>query len=240
MTGRQLGPSVPAADAGLAAPPATAEQLFGSRLAVARRYAELLATKGVQRGLIGPREVPRLWDRHLLNCAVVQELIPPGVRVLDVGSGAGLPGVPLALARPDLQVVLVESLERRARFLSEVVAELGLDVDVRHARAEDLAGAVMAPVVTARAVAPLHRLVGWCLPLTESNGRLLAIKGRSVYQEIARDSPAVSRAGGQVRAVVRCGAGIGDQTATVVVIRHRDGGARQKRATRTEAADEQG
>ena len=112
--------------AAVAAPPPAAVEVFGTRLDLARRYAEHLAGTGVERGLIGPREAPRLWERHVLNCAVVAELVPSGARLVDVGLGAGLPGIPLALARPDLQVVLVEPLARRVAWLAEVVADLGL------------------------------------------------------------------------------------------------------------------
>src|SRR3954449_533182 len=144
--------------------PPTAEGVFASRTALAERYAELLATDGVVRGLIGPREAPRLWERHLLNCAVVAEMIPYGASVLDVGSGAGLPGIVLAVARPDLSVTLVEPLARRTTFLTEAVDTLGLGttVTVVRARAEEALrnGTPTADVVTARAVAPLDRLAG--------------------------------------------------------------------------------
>ena len=148
--------------------------LFGDRLAAARRFAEHLAGSGVERGLIGPREAPRVWERHVLNCAVVAELMPEGARVVDVGSGAGLPGIPLALARPDLHVVLLEPLARRVDWLREVVADLALPVEVQRGRAEDADVRRRwegADVVTARAVAPLHRLAGWCLPLLRIGGR---------------------------------------------------------------------
>lgn len=189
----------------------------------------MLATDGVRRGLLGPREVPRLWQRHLLNCAVVQELIPHGVTVVDVGSGAGLPGLPLALARPDLQVVLVEPLARRATFLTQVVSELGMGVQVRRARAEDMVGSLQAPVVTARAVAPLHRLVRWCLPLADPGGRLLAIKGQSVAAEIDRDRAEVRRAGGIVERSVRCGIEVVEPATTVVIVRRSTGELGERR-----------
>src|SRR4051812_18270942 len=167
------------------APPAAAA-VFGDRLPLAVRYAKLLAGAGVERGLLGPRETPRLWERHLLNCAGLTELIEPGQQVLDVGSGAGLPGIVLAIRRPDLQVVLVEPLLRRATFLTEAVEELGLaNVSVRRARAEDLAGVISAPVVVARAVAPVDRLGAWTLPLLLPGGRLLALKGEAAEGELA-------------------------------------------------------
>lgn len=212
-------PDAGAATGKVPSPPAVAEQVFGPRLELAMVYAQLLATDAVQRGALGPREVPRLWDRHLLNCAVLQELVPADITVLDVGSGAGLPGIALALARPDLHVVLLEPMERRAAFLRYVVAVLGLDAEVAHGRAEEQ-GSLCASVVTARAVAPLHRLVRWCIPLTEPSGRVLAIKGHSVEEEINRDASAVRLAGGVIRRVVCCGMGLIEPPTRVVVVGH--------------------
>jgi 16S rRNA (guanine527-N7)-methyltransferase len=196
-------------------------RVFGERLEVARRYAEHLATTGVERGLIGPREAPRVWDRHLLNCAVVAELVPHGARVVDVGSGAGLPGIPLALARPDLRIVLVEPLARRVTWLREMVADLGLRIEVERGRAEETAVRRRwegADVVTARAVAPLARLAEWALPLLRPGGRLLAIKGASAPFEVERDGSAVRRAGGGRPRVVRCGLDVVEPPSTVVVV----------------------
>lgn len=195
-------------------------------------YARLLAGDGVERGLIGPREVPRLWERHLLNCAVVADpaagLVPPSAAVVDVGSGAGLPGLVWALVRPDLRVELVEPLLRRATFLEEAVAALdvatshGPDprfadrVRVSRARAEELAGGPGATVVTARAVAPLDRLAAWTLPLARPGGVLLALKGASAGQELEA-AAATLRAGGVTTLdVVRCGDGVVDPPTTVV------------------------
>lgn len=160
--------------------------MFASeQLALAARYADLLATEGVLRGLIGPREAPRLWDRHLLNSAVLVEAIPPSSTVCDVGTGAGLPGLVVAIARPDLRVTLVEPLLRRTTFLEEVVDELGLDhVEVVRGRADDLHGRQAFDVVTSRAVAPLDRLLRWSMPLVAADGALVAMKGRSVREEI--------------------------------------------------------
>ena len=188
------------------------------------RYAELLATDGVVRGLIGPREVARLWSRHLANCAVLEELVPDGAVVADVGSGAGLPGLPLAIVRPDLRVVLVEPLLRRATFLGEAVAALGLDerVEVVRGRAEDQTLAV--DVVTARAVAPLDRLAGWTLPLARVGGTLLALKGDGAADEVAASAAALERLGGGQIEVLTCGAGVVDPPTTVVkVVRLRAG-----------------
>jgi 16S rRNA (guanine527-N7)-methyltransferase len=199
----------------------TPDAVFGVRRSLAERYAEHLVTSGVERGLIGPREAPRVWDRHILNCAVVAEIVPTGARLVDVGSGAGLPGIPLALARPDLQVVLVEPLARRVEWLREVVDDLGLAVEVERGRAEEPAVRRRwegADVVTARAVAPLARLAGWCLPLAREGGMMLALKGASAAAEVERDAAALRGAGGGVARIVRCGAGTVDPPSTVVVV----------------------
>lgn len=186
------------------------------------RFAEILATLGVERGLIGPREVPRLWPRHLANCAVVAEdgpdELPPGARVADVGSGAGLPGIVWALVRPDLTVTLVEPLLRRATFLSEVVDDLGLAgrVVVRRARAEDLSETF--DVVTARAVARLPQLVAWTLPLTEVGGWVIALKGAGAAQEVDEAGPVIRRLGGGPAVVRTFGAGRLEAPTTVVLI----------------------
>jgi 16S rRNA (guanine527-N7)-methyltransferase len=218
-----------------------AQRIFGDRLPIATAYAELLATDGVVRGLIGPHEAPRLWERHILNCAVLTELIPNSASVIDVGSGAGLPGIVLAVARPDLAVALVEPLARRTAFLTEAVTTLGLTgaVTVLRARAEECADPypggpdVRAPVhgpgrlapadiVTARAVAPLDRLAGWCLPLADIGGRVLAVKGASAAQEVAEHRDAVERLGGAMPVVRQCGVGLIDPPTTVVeVVRER-------------------
>lgn len=193
--------------------------VFGERLSIAEQYAEIPSSVGVERGLLGPREVPRIWDRHLLNCVVLQELVERGARVVDVGSGAGLPGIPLAIARPDLLVTLVEPLLRRASFLQQVVDTLGLDVAVYRGRAEDRATQSTvgsADVIAARAVAPLGKLMGWCLPLARAGGRVLAIKGDSAAEELARDRLAIRRLGGQYLQVRQCGADLLATPTTVV------------------------
>ena len=170
--------------------------MFGTRLPLAVRFAEILADTGVSHGLIGPREVPRLWDRHVLNCAVIQDAFPPDARLVDVGSGAGLPGVALAIARPDVEVHLVEPMLRRTQWLEEVVTELELgSVTVHRGRAEDLAGTLSAPWVTARAVARLDKLARWCVPLLSPGGTLVAMKGRSAAEELEQDGPALKRLG---------------------------------------------
>jgi 16S rRNA (guanine527-N7)-methyltransferase len=226
---------VPDADLPESLAPA-ARALFAERLPLAVRYAELLATDGVVRGLIGPREAPRLWDRHLVNCAVVAELVPNASSVIDVGSGAGLPGIVLAIARPDLTVALVESLARRVAFLAEAIAALGLSggVSVVHARAEESVGRLApADVVTARAVAPLDRLAAWCLPLAAVGGRLLALKGSSAAEEVAEHRAVVARLGGSAPVLRRCGVGLVDPPTTVVeVVRERTATAGRPRSER--------
>lgn len=199
--------------------------LFGERLPLAQRYAEHLATTGLERGLIGPREAPIVWERHVLNCAVVADLVPPDARVVDVGSGAGLPGIPLALVRPDLEIVLVEPLARRVEWLREVVDDLGLVLEIERGRAEDPSVRRRwegADVVTARAVAPLHRLAAWCLPLARVGGMMLAIKGATAPDEVRRDAGAVSRLGGGVPRIESVGAGVVDPPSTVVVVERQD------------------
>jgi 16S rRNA (guanine527-N7)-methyltransferase len=214
---------------------AGAETVFADRLSQARRFAEHLATSGVERGLIGPREAPRIWERHVLNCAVVGELVPDGARLVDVGSGAGLPGIPLALARPDLSIVLVEPLARRVEWLREVIADLGLPVEVERGRVEE---AVVrrrwegADVVTARAVAPLHRLAGWSVPLLRPGGLLFAVKGASAASEVERDRAAVRKSGGSAPRIERCGVGVVDPPSTVVVIERVRGAGRPAGARR--------
>ena len=195
--------------------PAEAGSVFGPAVDAAAEYARLLATEGTVRGLIGPREVPRLWERHLLNSAAIASLVPVGARVVDVGSGAGLPGIPLALARPDLTVTLLEPLARRVAFLIECVRRLGLErVTVVRGRAEEgpirrqLGGA---DVVTARAVAPLDKLAGWCLPLLRPGGLLLAMKGSTAAAELAGTGPLPGAADALVTQA-------GDPPATVIVV----------------------
>ena len=199
----------------------TRPSVFGERLPLAERYAEHLATTGVEWGLVGPREASRVWERHILNCAVVADLIPPAARVLDIGSGAGLPGIPLALARPDLRVVLVEPLARRVEWLRTVIADLELPVEVERGRAEDISIRRRwegADGVTSRAVAPLHRLAAWCLPLVRPGGMMLAVKGMSAPAEVERDARAVAASGGGIPRIETCGVGIVDPPSTVVVV----------------------
>ncbi|TSD99259.1 16S rRNA (guanine(527)-N(7))-methyltransferase RsmG [Skermania sp. ID1734] len=200
-------------------PPPAAARVFGDRLDLAVAYAEVLSRDGVERGLLGPREVDRIWDRHLLNCAVIAELIGTGESVVDVGSGAGLPGIPLAIARPDLKVTLVEPLLRRTKFLVEFVESLGLDVVIVRGRAEQ-PGVIQevggADVVTSRAVAPLDKLVKWSFPLLHDHGRMLAIKGSSAVSEVASHRASLLKAGAGKLDIVECGAGIVDPPTIVV------------------------
>jgi 16S rRNA (guanine527-N7)-methyltransferase len=191
--------------------------VFSNALPKAEAYARLLATEGVVRGLIGPREAPRLWERHLLNCALLGEAIEHGADVCDIGSGAGLPGLVLALCRPDLTVTLVEPLLRRTRFLEEAVATLELShVDVVRGRAQDLHGTREFSVVTARAVAPLGRLVDWAMPLVRLGGALVAMKGSSAAEEVAAAEPQLRRHGAAAVTVASYGMGIVDLPTTVV------------------------
>lgn len=203
------------------APPAAAA-VFGDRTDRAVEYAHLLATAGVERGLIGPRETDRLWDRHILNSAALGELLAAGERIGDIGSGAGLPGIPLALARPDVHVTLIEPMLRRSDFLREVVAALSLDAMVVRGRAEDreVVGEVgPLDAVTSRAVAALDKLVAWSMPLLRPGGRMLALKGARAAAEIEEHRRVLARAGaGDVR-VVTCGADYLDPPVTVVVAR---------------------
>ena len=177
--------------------PGAALTVFGDRIDLARRYVEALATDGVVRGLIGPRESSRLWSRHVLNSAVAGELLSDGQRVVDIGSGAGLPGIPMAISRPECEFVLVEPLERRTVFLEQVVTDFGLtNCRVVRGRADEVIDECGgADVVTSRAVAPLERLARWSSPLLRIGGELLALKGSSAADEIARDGEAVRALG---------------------------------------------
>lgn len=179
--------------------PEAAGAVFGGRLALAEQFVAILADTGISHGLIGPREAPRLWDRHVLNCAVVHQAIPPTgevQRVIDVGSGAGLPGLALAIVRPDLELHLVEPLARRTAWLSDTVERLGLDnVTVHTARAEAMWDRLDAPWVTARAVSRIVQLAEWTLPLLSAGGSLLALKGSRAPDELEEGLTALTRLG---------------------------------------------
>lgn len=208
--------------------------IFGPRLELAQRYADWLATAGVERGLLGPREVDRLWERHVLNSAVIGELLDHGERVVDIGSGAGLPGLPLAIARPDLQVVLLEPMLRRVEFLQEVVTDLGLAVEVVRGRAEErsvrerLGGSDAA---VSRAVAALDKLTKWSMPLLKREGRMLAIKGERAPDEVREHRRVMESLGAADVRVVPCGANYLQPPATVVVARRGDTRGRNRRVS---------
>jgi 16S rRNA (guanine527-N7)-methyltransferase len=211
---------IPDAAAQEALPPPSAEAVaeFGDALAKAQHYAELLATDGVTRGLIGPRETSRLWDRHLVNCALVAEFVPEQGELVDIGSGAGLPGIVLAMLRPSLHIVLLEPLLRRSVFLEECVRELDLpNVRVIRARAEEKAAAgISADVATARAVASLEKLVGWAARLLRPDGELIAIKGQSAAEELEAARPVLARLGVQSAEVLQAGHGRVVSATTIV------------------------
>lgn len=180
----------------LPTPPAAAAVVFGDRLDEARGFAALLADTGVSHGLIGPREVPILWERHILNCAVVHPAFPQGAELVDVGSGAGLPGIALAIARPDLQVHLVEPMMRRTTWLSGAVQELGLsNCTVHRARAEELHGTLRVGFATGRAVARIDKLARWTFPLLTAGGTLVALKGDRAQSELEAEEPVLKRLG---------------------------------------------
>lgn len=217
-------------------PPATAAGVFGDRLEKAERYAAILAGAGIERGLLGPSELGRLWDRHVMNSAAIGELVVDGERVGDIGSGAGLPGIPLALARPGVHIVLIEPLLRRAEFLKEVVAELDLEITVVRGRAEDRSvrdevGEL--DVVTSRAVAALDKLVKWSMPLLRIDGRMLALKGDRANDEIVEHRRILNSLGAVDVRVMKCGVEYLSPPATVVVARRGEKRMRTNRTTRS-------
>jgi len=201
--------------------PDEAREVFGERWQLAASYADLLATEGVTRGLIGPREAPRLWERHLFNCAALVELLAQDAEVCDIGSGAGLPGLVLAIARPDLRLTLVEPLLRRTTFLREAVERLALtNVTVVRDRAENLPSSFGCDVVTSRAVAPLPKLLSWSLPLLRPGGSMLALKGTSAADELASARNDLARwrvASAEAREIPAIGG-----RATVIVVKKRE------------------
>jgi 16S rRNA (guanine527-N7)-methyltransferase len=216
--------------------PRAAETLFGSALERAQRYAQILAGAGVERGLLGPREVDRLWERHILNSVAIAELLEPGERIADIGSGAGLPGIPLALARPDLRLTLIEPLLRRSDFLREVVDDLGIEITIVRGRAED--GSVRQQVgemdaVVSRAVAALDKLTKWSVPLLRPDGRMVAIKGERAEEEISEHRRVMASLGAVDVRVMRCGADYLDPPATAVVARRESTARAVNRSPRT-------
>jgi 16S rRNA (guanine527-N7)-methyltransferase len=207
----------------VSAPPPEAAAVFGDCLDDALRYARILAGAGVEWGLLGPREASRLWDRHLLNSAALAELLDQGDEIADIGSGAGLPGIPLALARPDLRVTLIEPLLRRSDFLQAVVDDLGVDITVIRGRAEDEAVRQRVgdmDAVVSRAVASLDKLTRWSMPLLRPDGRMLAIKGERAAGEIEEHRRVMASLGAVDARVVTCGGDYLNPPATVVIARH--------------------
>jgi 16S rRNA (guanine527-N7)-methyltransferase len=201
------------------APPGAAVTLFGPAIGLAERFTSLLATHGVERGLIGPREVPRLWERHLLNCGALAELIPDEAEVVDIGSGAGLPGLVIAMLRPQVRMTLLEPMLRRTVFLGECAAELGLgNVTVCRGRAEDMAGVIRADIATSRAVAPLGRLAELSAGLVRPGGTILALKGDQAQSELDQAGTVLRRLGVRSAEVLKAGQGIVEPPATVVRI----------------------
>ncbi len=193
------------------------EALFAAypgSVAKLEKFHNWLATAGIERGILGPREVERIWDRHIANCAVVEQLIPQNASVIDVGSGAGLPGLALAIVRPDLKVGLIEPLLRRCEFLTEVIGDLALQdqVTVYRGKAQDHP-ALKADIVTGRAVAPLHKFLTWTSPLVKPTGQILAMKGSSAATEIEE---AQNQLTGKKAEIVQVGAGIVEPLTTVV------------------------
>lgn len=199
-----------------------AREVYGAQYQVISRYVDILTSTAVDRGLLGPREADRVWDRHILNCAALSSLIAADSSVADVGSGAGLPGIPLALLRPDLRVTLIEPLLRRFTFLEETVEQLGIAdrVQVVRSRAEDHHQSYN--FVVARAVAPVVRLIGWCDPLRAKGGVVLALKGESAADEVAAAERQLNAAG-LVAEVLSVQPQPGLEPATVVRLRERSG-----------------
>ena len=194
-----------------------AEKIFGDRLELAERFVDHLCSTGIEHGLLGPREVPRMWSRHVLNCAVLAPELPAGGEVADVGSGAGLPGIALAIARPDVDFMLIEPMERRVQWMDTVVKDLGLDnVRLIRARAEDAVDEVMADVVTARAVSALKKLLPLTVPLLADEGELMLLKGRSAEAEIDAASKAISKHKLQRPEVLQLGENLLEEPTTVV------------------------
>ncbi|WP_261624911.1 16S rRNA (guanine(527)-N(7))-methyltransferase RsmG [Nesterenkonia marinintestina] len=205
-----------------AAERSAAEAIFGDRLPLVERYVEHLCSTGLEHGLLGPREIPRMWSRHVLNCAVLGAELPSGGTVADVGSGAGLPGIALALVRDDVDFQLIEPMERRVQWMDTVIRDLGLsNVELIRARAEEVSDEVMADVVTARAVSALKKLLPLTVPLLDDDGELMLIKGRSAADEIEAAGKALSRHRMRRPEIMLLGEDLLDEPTTVVRIRRR-------------------
>ena len=195
--------------------PVEVAAVFGERIDIAREYAAALVRDSDVLGLLGPREMPRLWSRHILNSAVVAELVPPGKTVCDVGSGAGLPGIPMAIVLPDTRFTLIEPMERRSEWLISVVEELGLrNVEVVRARAEEV-GEVF-DIATARALSALPKLLRMCIPLVRHGGEILALKGSKAAEEIEEAKRIQKKLGVESFKIEFAGAGLLSEPTLVV------------------------
>jgi 16S rRNA (guanine527-N7)-methyltransferase len=202
------------------AEPAEAARVFGTNIELARAYTKRLAEDSETFGLLGPRELPRIWSRHVINSALLAELVPDETLVADVGSGAGLPGIPMAIAQPKAHFTLIEPMERRANWLQSVVTDLGLkNVEVIRARAEEVQRTDF-DIVTARAVAALDKLLKLLTPLTRGSRlrTVLALKGSKAPEEIAEAKPRLNRLGYGTPEIITLGVGITQETATAVRI----------------------
>ncbi|WP_412873671.1 16S rRNA (guanine(527)-N(7))-methyltransferase RsmG [Curtobacterium poinsettiae] len=209
-------PVAPTAAPVLETEPAAAVTLFGDQIEVARSFTDVLARRGEELGLIGPLELPRLWTRHILNSALLAPLLEARGRVADVGSGAGLPGLVLAIARPDVEFVLIEPMERRTDWLRAEADRLGLqNVTVLRGRAEDVADEVVVDQVTARAVSALSKLIPLTVPLVRSGGQLILMKGARVDEEIEKARKVILRKRLSDVEVLELGDGVVDETTRV-------------------------
>lgn len=196
--------------------PAAASALFGDQIETARSFTNELARRGEELGLIGPLELPRLWTRHILNSALLAPLLEARGRVADVGSGAGLPGLVLAIARPDVQFTLIEPMERRVDWLTSEAGRLGLsNVAVVRARAEDVSDDIVVDQVTARAVSALSKLIPLTVPLVRSGGQLILMKGARVEDEIEKARKVILRTHLSDVEVLELGDGVVEETTRV-------------------------
>ena len=206
------GPNVPRGTK----PTKSQEEALGAGFSKLVQYAEILVKDAVRLGIIGPREVDRIWDRHILNCAALTELIPDGQSIIDIGSGAGLPGIVLAILNPNSAVTLIEPTQRRTAFLTQTKTELGLsNVEILRGRAEGQK--VSAQNVTSRAVAPLNKLLSWSWPLVEKGGKVLAIKGEKATEELAEVKNELVSLKSSTAIIKTCGLAL-DLSVTVVEI----------------------